>query len=80
MQFDLSGSFRSRSASQVSIRVGTIEEASAILNERKIVAARYITSRTLIVVLQSIRKEALDEYTGSQLEAATFERFRRPDP
>jgi hypothetical protein len=50
-----------------------------ILAERKSLAAIYITCRALIVVLQSIHKNALDDTVGSLLEETIFEQFRQPD-
>ena len=50
-----------------------------LLNERKSLAAIYITCRALIVVLQTIQKNTLDELMGNRLEESTFEQFRRPN-
>ncbi len=54
-------------------------EAMMILTERKSLAAIYITCLALIVVLQSIHKNALDDIMGGLLEETTFEQFRKPD-
>jgi len=50
-----------------------------LLNERKSLAAIYITCRALVVVLQTIQKNALDESMGNRLEESTFEQFKRPN-
>lgn len=50
-----------------------------LLNERKSLAAIYITCRALIAVLQTIHKNTLDELMGNRLEESTFEQFRRPN-
>ena len=49
------------------------------LTERKSLAAIYIMCRALIVVMQSLSKDALGESIGFNLEETTFEQFRRPD-
>jgi hypothetical protein len=49
------------------------------LIERKSLAAIYIMCRALIVVMQSLSKDALGESIGFNLEETTFEQFRRPD-
>ncbi|KAI9447301.1 cell morphogenesis N-terminal-domain-containing protein [Russula earlei] len=49
------------------------------LSERKSLAAIYIMCRALIVVMQSLSKDALGESIGFNLEETTFEQFRRPD-
>jgi hypothetical protein len=54
-------------------------DASSILTERKSLAAIYIMCRALIVVMQSLSKDALGESIGFNLEETTFEQFRRPD-
>ncbi|KAI0305309.1 cell morphogenesis N-terminal-domain-containing protein [Multifurca ochricompacta] len=54
-------------------------DASSILSERKSLAAIYIMCRALIVVMQSLSKDALGESIGFNLEETTFEQFRRPD-
>lgn len=59
--------------------VNRVPDASLILAERKSLAAIYIMCRTLISVLQSIGKDALDEAAGYSLEETTFEQFRKPD-
>lgn len=50
-----------------------------VLGERKSLAAIYIMCRALIVVMQSLSKDALGESIGFNLEETTFEQFRRPD-
>ena len=50
-----------------------------MLNERKSLAAIYITCRALIVVLQTVQKNVLDEFMGNRLEESTFEQFKRPN-
>jgi len=50
-----------------------------LLNERKSLAAIYITCRALIVVLQTVQKNVLDEFMGNRLEESTFEQFKRPN-
>jgi len=50
-----------------------------VLGERKSLAAIYIMCRALIVVIQSLSKDALGESIGFNLEETTFEQFRRPD-
>lgn len=54
-------------------------DASAILNERKSLAAIYIMCRALIAVVQSLSKDALSDQTGFNLEETMFEQFRKPD-
>jgi len=54
-------------------------DASAILNERKSLAAIYIMCRALIAVVQSLPKDALGDQTGFNLEETMFEQFRKPD-
>ncbi|KAH9018690.1 cell morphogenesis N-terminal-domain-containing protein [Lactarius hengduanensis] len=54
-------------------------DASSILGERKSLAAIYVMCRALIVVMQSLSKDALGEGIGFNLEESTFEQFRRPD-
>ena len=54
-------------------------DASAILNERKSLAAIYIMCRALIAVVQSLPKDALSDQTGFNLEETMFEQFRKPD-
>lgn len=56
-----------------------LPDASAILNERKSLAAIYIMCRALIAVVQSLSKDALSDQTGFNLEETMFEQFRRPD-
>jgi hypothetical protein len=60
-------------------RAITGNEATRILGERKSLAATYITCRALIVVLQSIHKNALDDTMGGRLEKTIFEQFHQPD-
>jgi hypothetical protein len=50
-----------------------------VLGERRSLAAIYIMCRALIVVMQSLSKDALGESIGFNLEETTFEQFRRPD-
>ena len=54
-------------------------DASAILSERKSLAAIYIMCRALIAVVQSLPKDALSDQTGFNLEETMFEQFRKPD-
>ncbi|KAI0053212.1 hypothetical protein FA95DRAFT_1674602 [Auriscalpium vulgare] len=54
-------------------------DAPLILNERKSLAAIYIMCRALIVVMQSLSKDALGEAMGYSLEETTFDQFRKPD-
>ena len=54
-------------------------DATAILNERKSLAAIYIMCRALIAVVQSLSKDALSDQTGFNLEETMFEQFRKPD-
>jgi len=54
-------------------------DASSILGERKSLAAIYVMCRALIVVMQSLSKDALGEGIGFNLEESTFEQFRKPD-
>ncbi|KAI9459195.1 cell morphogenesis N-terminal-domain-containing protein [Lactarius psammicola] len=54
-------------------------DASSILGERKSLAAIYVMCRALIVVMQSLSKDALGDGIGFNLEESTFEQFRRPD-
>ena len=60
-------------------RVPTPSHVARLLNERKSLAAIYITCRALIVVLQTIQKNALDEAMGNRLEESTFDQFKRPN-
>jgi Cell morphogenesis N-terminal len=60
-------------------RGNRLYDASSILTERKSLAAIYIMCRALIVVMQSLSKDALEEGIGFNLEETTFEQFRRPD-
>jgi hypothetical protein len=60
-------------------RIPTPNDVARLLNERKSLAVIYITCRALIVVLQTIQKNALDELMGNRLEESTFEQFRRPN-
>ena len=54
-------------------------DASAILNERKSLAAIYIMCRALIAVVQTLSKDALGDQIGFNLEETMFEQFRKPD-
>jgi hypothetical protein len=54
-------------------------DATAILNERKSLAAIYIMCRALIAVVQSLPKDALSDQTGFNLEETMFEQFKKPD-
>ena len=65
--------------SPTTTRNGRSYDAPALLNERKSLASIYIMCRALIVVLQSISKDALEESTGFTLEETTFEQFKKPD-
>jgi hypothetical protein len=60
-------------------RIPTPSSVARLLNERKSLAAIYITCRALIVVLQTVQKNVLDEFMGNRLEESTFEQFRRPN-
>lgn len=55
------------------------QEMISILNERKNLAGIYIMCRALIVVVQSIPRDALSESMGHKLEDMTFDQFKRPD-
>lgn len=55
------------------------QEIINILNERKNLASIYIMCRALVVVVQSIPRDALVESVGHNLEDMTFEQFKRPD-
>ncbi|KAI0065268.1 hypothetical protein BV25DRAFT_1927987 [Artomyces pyxidatus] len=50
-----------------------------LLHERKSLAAIYIMCRALIVVTQTLSKDALGEAMGYSLEETTFDQFRKPD-
>lgn len=60
-------------------RGARFQDASAILSERKSLAAIYIMCRALIAVVQSLPKDALSDQTGFNLEETMFEQFRKPD-
>ena len=60
-------------------RIPTASSVARLLNERKSLAAIYITCRALIVVLQTVQKNVLDEFMGNRLEESTFEQFKRPN-
>ncbi|KAI0264751.1 cell morphogenesis N-terminal-domain-containing protein [Gloeopeniophorella convolvens] len=54
-------------------------DASSVMSGRKSLASIYIMCRALIVVMQSLSKDALGDSIGFELEETTFEQFRRPD-
>lgn len=55
------------------------QEIINVLNERRSLASIFIMCRALIVVMQSLSKDALGETIGHSLEETTFEQFKRPD-
>ncbi|KAG5645502.1 hypothetical protein DXG03_005912 [Asterophora parasitica] len=67
------------SQSPSGIRSTRPNDVTALLHERKSLVAIYIMCRALIVVMQSISKDALGDAMGYTLEETTFEQFRKPD-
>ncbi|KDQ60331.1 hypothetical protein JAAARDRAFT_191723 [Jaapia argillacea MUCL 33604] len=55
------------------------QDERSLLIERKSLACIYVMCRALIVVMQSLSKDALAEMVGYELEDRTFEQFRSPN-
>ena len=60
-------------------RIPRQQDIPGLLNERKSLAAIYITCRALIAVLRLLSRDALGDALGYSLEEITFEQFRKPD-
>lgn len=53
-----------------------VEDAAAILSSRKVTAARFLCTRSLLQLVQSIQGQGMEDELGLIIESHTFNSYR----